>query len=399
MSTLGKLGLISTVSFISISAASADTGAAANGEEALLLLSETPMTEEELIDARGGWDFAGFTFNFSFSMTPIQPAPQNEGMFGEDGLFGEEGVFGEGGVFGQQGSDAGGAGTGGDGASQTTTTVAASTSGNGAASSGSGAASTVPASNNTPSSSSSSIPAQSATTTQGSAGGSGQTDVAAAGSGSQAVDVVSVSGPASDTVSSQPHAQTTTAPSGTNIDSQTQTTVAAAPTQSVPASTQDAVPVTDNTTQQTQTSVVTLLPSGPPNPSAPDQPVASEAKAPPPESSGVALEPTFALTLSQKPDPDQGPAPAEHQTLSTNLQREESAEDAAMDIVNLVKGLQSGAGGTVVYSNSADGMHFTQTSELISRIPNYSENINRLIVRSAVSTAITGTRVLTGSSF
>ncbi|GJL94549.1 MAG: hypothetical protein DHS20C05_09540 [Hyphococcus sp.] len=73
-----------------------------------LFIEETPLSDEELLDARGGFEIGGFQFNFGVSLAPVQvDLPP---VFGEGGVFGENGgplpeggIFGEGGVFGENG--------------------------------------------------------------------------------------------------------------------------------------------------------------------------------------------------------------------------------------------------------------------------------------------------------
>ncbi|NOX93584.1 MAG: hypothetical protein GXP04_00380 [Alphaproteobacteria bacterium] len=116
MSILVKIGVAGVIGFAATTGASAQTIAVAMDQSDFLAISEAPLGMSELSEARGGFKFGGFDFNFAVKLSPIVMTsidnPLPDGVFGangapatgKDGIFGEDGVFGPGGVFGQNGS-------------------------------------------------------------------------------------------------------------------------------------------------------------------------------------------------------------------------------------------------------------------------------------------------------
>jgi len=115
MSILVKIGVAGVIGFAATTGASAQTIAVAMDQSDFLAISEAPLGMSELSEARGGFKFGGFDFNFAVKLSPIVMTsidnPLPDGVFGangapatgKDGIFGEDGVFGPGGVFGQNG--------------------------------------------------------------------------------------------------------------------------------------------------------------------------------------------------------------------------------------------------------------------------------------------------------
>ncbi len=99
-SLVRTIGLTTASTIAMISSALADFGSI----EDELFLPETPMTTDELREARGaGFPIAGMQFNIEILMPDITVDPLPDGVFGEAGIFGNNGIFGDNGVFGGNG--------------------------------------------------------------------------------------------------------------------------------------------------------------------------------------------------------------------------------------------------------------------------------------------------------
>ena len=106
MSRVIKIGAAGVIGFMTATSVFALTTAEAMDEFDLLTISEAPLTETELGEARGGFSFGGFDFKFGIEITPIavENPLSSSGVFGDEGLFSDGGVFGnDGGPLGQDG--------------------------------------------------------------------------------------------------------------------------------------------------------------------------------------------------------------------------------------------------------------------------------------------------------
>ncbi|MEO1137784.1 MAG: hypothetical protein AAFW68_14470, partial [Pseudomonadota bacterium] len=116
MVLIKTFGIVTAVSAISLNAALADELRMLEKDDlfaggAFLDLAETPMSESQLQEARGGFSVGGLTFNIGVTVTPpsISPpfpdgGPLPNGPFGDDGGPLPNGPFGESGSpFGDDG--------------------------------------------------------------------------------------------------------------------------------------------------------------------------------------------------------------------------------------------------------------------------------------------------------